>query len=89
MINKFQSFSGKKVITSLGDTCIMLVYDLLKTNCFPSYVHYDGDFFSFKCSFIKDNEFLVVYIVNDLDMKQILDYGSKNNIPLYIEYVNE
>lgn len=88
MINKIQSFSGKEVIPSLGGTCLLLVYDLSHTNRFPSYVYFGGDFYSYKCSFIKDNECLVTYIVNDLDIKDILRYGSKNNISLYIEYAD-
>lgn len=88
MINKFQSFSGVEVISSLACDHLMLAYDYYITNRFPSYVHKHGVFYSYQTCFIRGGYYFAVYRVTDLGIKSLLELSNKNNTNLYIEYIH-
>lgn len=89
MINKFQSFTGVEVIASLSSDYLLLVYDYITTNRFPLYVHKHGVFYSYQSCFIRGRYYFAVYRSTDLDLKSLLLLSNRNNVNLYIEYIDE
>ncbi len=87
MINKFQKFSGKRILKSPSETFLLLAYDSHTTNRLPVFVCLDGVYYRYQTSFL-DSDLLALYSPTSHSLKSLLDFSVESNSNLFIEYIN-
>lgn len=86
MINKFQKFSGKRFLKSPSETYLLLAYDVNTTNRLPIFICLGGVYYRYQTSFL-DSDLLALYSPTSYNLKSLLDFSSKNNKCLFIEFI--